>query len=268
MTGGASAPRNAFSRVATAPASSPRTVTLADAELSRRQRRRSRAACRRAAAPRPWPRHRARRTRWSQTNPALSGQAAGCRQPRTGGRMTISVGRYTFASWLRRGIGTRIVADRQARRRRSGAANERATVPIDVTLNGAGMSQGLRADRSGRRHRHQPADGRAHRAAQLDHQLRAELPRRSSSSTMRTSCGATRRRSPNGDKLRPWLALLVLKKPDDGESGEFELVNRASAAVAAVTAPAALPPLDARLGRGPRAHQRGLRHAHRLRAFL
>jgi hypothetical protein len=50
-----------------------------------------------------------------------------------------SVGRYTFASWLRRGVGTRVV---QPDRLGSGGSGtlERATVPVDVSLNGAGMS--------------------------------------------------------------------------------------------------------------------------------
>ena len=73
----------------------------------------------------------------------------------------ISVGRYTFSSWLRRGIGTRITQPDRLGAGGSGV-HERATVPIDVTLNGDAINEDLRADRAGRHHRHQPADGRAH----------------------------------------------------------------------------------------------------------
>ncbi len=50
---------------------------------------------------------------------------------------------------------------------------------------------------------------------------------------------------PNGEKLRPWLALLVLEAPDDDPtSGEFEMTNRQNPLRSVrVTAPAALPPL-------------------------
>ena len=45
----------------------------------------------------------------------------------------------------------------------------------------------------------------------LDHRLRAELPRRTSSSTTRTSPGATRPRSRHGEHgCMPWITLLVL----------------------------------------------------------
>ena len=68
---------------------------------------------------------------------------------------------------------------------------------------------------------HRPARDRPHRAARLDHQLRAELSARTSSSTTRTSPGATRRPRPTRPRLRlrPWLALVVLARSEFDDGG-------------------------------------------------
>ena len=72
------------------------------------------------------------------------------------------------------------------------ARRRAATSSGGGTAGGAGRPAG-RAVRPRRHRRHRPARHRAHRAARLDHELRAELPRRTSSSTTRTFPGATRR---------------------------------------------------------------------------
>ena len=58
----------------------------------------------------------------------------------------------------------------------------------------------------------------------MDHELRAELPARTSSSTKRTSPGATRRRRRDASRLRlrPWIALVVLKDTGDPATSEFQ----------------------------------------------
>ena len=49
--------------------------------------------------------------------------------------MSVSVGRYSFLSWLRRGIGTRVGQDDRFGQGGSGTL-ERATVEVPVLLNG------------------------------------------------------------------------------------------------------------------------------------
>jgi hypothetical protein len=156
--------------------------------------------------------------------------------------MTISVGRYTFSSWLRRGIGTRIA---QTDRLGAGASGiqERATVPIDVSLNGAGMSKSFALIG--------PGD-----IIGVNPQMVVRTEPRNWISNFEPNYLAFIEfydedflwrytpASPNGEKLSPWLALLVVKAPDDGQPGEFELVNRRDPLPSLrVTTPAALPPL-------------------------
>jgi len=156
--------------------------------------------------------------------------------------MTVSVGRYTFSSWLRRGIGTRITQTDRLGAGASGIA-ERATVPIDVSLNGAGIPKSFALIA--------PGD-----IIGINPQLVVRTEPRNWISNFEPNYLAfiefypedflwrhTPAR-PNGEKLSPWLALLVLKAPDDGRLGEYELVNRRDPLpVLRVTVPAALPPL-------------------------
>ena len=130
---------------------------------------------------------------------------------------------YTFLPWLRRGIAdastpptatgrqrarhVRVELERHRRAGRDGAAPSRA-------------SARSRALRSRRHRRHRDARDHPRSSPQLDHQRRAQLPGRRSSSTTRTSPGGThpaaaeRRRSCS--RLRPWITLVVL------EEGEFK----------------------------------------------
>ena len=127
------------------------------------------------------------------------------RHPERGGepsRMsTQPIAAYSFLPWARQGLGTYI---------REGDQDATVTIrgSIDVSLQ-------ITGERDRRRHGHRTAAAarvqlygpgdiigidaqghRPHRAAPLDHQLRDQLPARSSSSTTRTSPGATRRPSP------------------------------------------------------------------------
>lgn len=158
--------------------------------------------------------------------------------------MTTSVGRYTFLSWLRRGLGNRI---EQADRLGAGGSGiaERATVPVDVTLNGAGISKSFALLGPGdiigvnplsivrTEPRNWITDFEPNYLAFIEFYHEDFLWRYTPA-------------RPNGEKLTPWLALLVLKAPDGDEPGEFEMLDRSDPLPALrVTAGAALPPLGA-----------------------
>ena len=154
----------------------------------------------------------------------------------------ISVGRYTFSSWLRRGIGNRITQPDRLGAGGSGVA-ERATVPVDVTLNGAGISKSF------------ALIGPGDIIGVNPHMVVRTEPRNWISNFEPNYLAFVEfydedflwrytPARPSGEKLSPWLALLVLKTPDNGKPGEFEIVNRRDPLPALrVTAPAALPPL-------------------------
>jgi len=153
-----------------------------------------------------------------------------------------SVGRYTFASWLRHGIGNRITQPDRLGAGESGVP-ERATVPIDVSLNGTGTSKSFALIG--------PGD-----IIGVNPQMVVRTEPRNWISSFEPNYLAfvefydedfpwryTPAR-PTGEKLSPWIAVLVLKAPDDGQPGEFELVNRRDPLPAVrVTTVAALPPL-------------------------
>ena len=153
----------------------------------------------------------------------------------------ITVGRYTFSSWLRRGIGNRIVQPDRLGAGGSGVP-ERATVPIDVSLNGTAISKSFALIG--------PGD-----IIGINPQMVVRTEPRNWISNFEPNYLAfiefydedflwryTPAR-PTGEKLSPWLALLVLAAPDDEKPGEFELVERRDPLPALrVTAAAALPP--------------------------
>ena len=154
----------------------------------------------------------------------------------------ISVGRYTFSSWLRRGIGNRITQTDRLGAGGSGVA-ERATVPVDVTLNGAAISKSFALIG--------PGD-----IIGINPQMVVRTEPRNWIGNFEPNylpfvefydedfLWRYTPARPTGEKLSPWMALLVLKAPDNGRSGEFEVVNRRDPLPALrVTVPAALPPL-------------------------
>ena len=54
--------------------------------------------------------------------------------------MTITVGRYTFGSWMRKGLG-RSIEEADTLGASDGTLLERATVPVDVKVNAQGVSK-------------------------------------------------------------------------------------------------------------------------------
>ena len=111
---------------------------------------------------------------------------------------------------------------------------ERASVPIGVSINATPQpAKTVRADRPGRHHRYPSRHGRAHRAAQLDHQLRAELPgvhrvlrrgfplalhareaRRRAPAAVDSAAGAERRRIHERDDRRLPLPVVNVKSKE------------------------------------------------------
>jgi hypothetical protein len=135
-----------------------------------------------------------------------------------------SVGRYTFASWLRRGIGTRVLQPDRLGAGGSGTL-ERATVPVDVSLNGAGMSKSFALLGPGDVIGVNPAmvvrtEPRSWITNAEPNYLAfvefydEDFPWRYTPAR------------PTGEKLSPWLALVVLEAPDGEEPGELELDQR------------------------------------------
>ncbi len=156
----------------------------------------------------------------------------------------ISVGRYTFSSWLRRGIGTRINQPDTLGAGGSGV-NERATVPIDVTLNGDAINKNFALIG--------PGD-----IIGINPQMVVRTEPRNWISNFEPNYLAFVEfydedflwrytpAHPNGEKLSPWLALLVLEAPDPDRDvvGEYELTKRRDPLpTLKITVPEALPPL-------------------------
>lgn len=163
--------------------------------------------------------------------------------------MTVSIGRYTFAAWLRRGVGNRV---NQPDRLGSGGSGivERATVTVDVALNGAGISKPFALIGPGdiigvnpqMIVRTEPRDW----ITNFEPNYLAFIEFYFEDFLWRYTPAA-----PNGEKLTPWLALLVLKAPTDNEPGEFEIVSRRDPLpTLRVTAASALPPLTSHWASG------------------
>ena len=201
--------------------------------------------------------------------PGAGRDAAGRRRPRAlhGGRaMSLTVGKYTFNAWLRRGIGVH-VNEADTLGAGGGAVKERATVPIDVQVNAPAGPQGLRAARARRRHRHQPR--RVVRTEPRDWvtEFEPELPRLHrvlrGGPALALHAGARRRRP----------AAAVARA--GGARGETTADGPASSPATPAQLPlpsitvastASLPPQHADLGVGARPHQRRLPDRDRLRA--
>ena len=128
--------------------------------------------------------------------------------------MTIEVAKYQFQSWVRKGISTQI-SEQDSLGNPATAPTGRTRIGPDRCvhqLHAAGRET-VRAHRPGRHHRCPSRHGRAHRAPQRQRELRAELSclhrvlRRGFSWRYTPA-------KPHGDKLRPWLLLLVLKEDE------------------------------------------------------
>lgn len=161
--------------------------------------------------------------------------------------MTVSIGRYTFVSWLRRGIGNRIVQPDLLAGGISGIP-ERATIQVDVMLNGAAINKSFALIGPGdiiginplMVVRTEPANPGLNPTLEFEPNYLAFIEFYEEDFLWRYTPA-----KPSGEKLSPWLALLVLKSAAGSDPGEFELVPRsAPLPMLRVTAPAALPPLS------------------------
>jgi hypothetical protein len=156
--------------------------------------------------------------------------------------MTISVGKYTFSAWLRRGIGTRVSQTDQLG---GGAAGvlERATVPVDVALNGAGFTKNFALIGPGdiiglNPHMIVRTEPRTW-ITDFEPNYLAFIEFFDEDFVWRYTPAR-----PNGERLSPWLALLVLKEATSNGPGEFVFTGRQNPLRSIqVGAPAALPPL-------------------------
>jgi hypothetical protein len=148
--------------------------------------------------------------------------------------MSITVAKYTFSSWLRKGIGNRIT---EADHLGLGISpvKERARVPIEVTLNtelirkefqlrGPGDIIGQVRDSIVRT---EPLPG----ITNFEPNYLAFIEFYDEDLLWRFTPARA-----NGDRLRPWLALLVL------ETGEFDIKKGIHLPILAVKNPDALPP--------------------------
>jgi hypothetical protein len=155
--------------------------------------------------------------------------------------MTITVGKYTFSAWLRRGIG-RTIGETDTLGAGDGTAKERATVSVDVNVNaqsvhkdfallGPGDVIGIAQTMVVRTEPHDwVTDFEPNYLAFIEFYDEDFLWRY-------TPAG------PAGDRLRPWIALAVLEEDDEGHQGEFVLTKRQMPLQSiVVSAQASLPP--------------------------
>jgi len=154
--------------------------------------------------------------------------------------MTVTVGRYTFTSWLRKGIAASI---RQLDNLASGVATvkERASVPVQIQVNGAPIAKDVPllgpGDVIGMNPqmvvRTEPPPG----IGNFEPNYLVFIELYDEDFLWRYTPA-----SASGDKLRPWLALLVLAVGETPESSEFTFdVRRLPLPVVKVKVPAALP---------------------------
>jgi hypothetical protein len=133
--------------------------------------------------------------------------------------MSITVARYTFSSWLRKGIGNRITEQDHLGTGAS-ATKERASVPIDVTLNtenvhkefaliGPGDIIGINPQMVVRT---EPLNW----ITNFEPNYLPFIEFYDEDFVWRYTPA-----SGNGARLRPWLSLLVLEQSDNPEASEF-----------------------------------------------
>src|SRR5688572_14942571 len=155
--------------------------------------------------------------------------------------MAITVGKYTFSSWLRKGIGRSIV-EPDTLGAANGTVKERAIVPVDVSVNtrpvhkeftlmGPGDVIGLIPDNVVRTEpRNWVTDFEPNYFAFIEFYDEDLLWRYTPASAA-------------GDKHRPWLALVVLEEATEESPGEFTRNDkRMPLPSVTVTSTASLPP--------------------------
>jgi hypothetical protein len=157
--------------------------------------------------------------------------------------MAITVANYTFSSWLRKGIGNRIIEPDSLG---AGATptKERAAIPIDVVLNGAGLHKDFSLIGPGDIIGINPAvvvrTEPLHWITNFEPNYLTFVEFYEEDFLWRyTPAGA------NDKRLRPWVALLVLKDADTPDKAEFtKNVNRLPVATVTVKSGDSLPPHD------------------------
>lgn len=158
--------------------------------------------------------------------------------------MSLTVGRYTFGAWLRRGIG-RSINEPDTLGAAPGAVLERATVPVDVQVNtlavhkdfsllGPGDVVGINPDAVVRT---EPRDW----VTDFEPNYLAFVEFYDEDFLWRYT--PARPGGPSGERLRPWLALLVLEEETVDQAGEFTRDDRRlPLPVVTVLSTASLPP--------------------------
>jgi len=154
--------------------------------------------------------------------------------------VSLTVGKYTFSAWLRKGIG-RSILQPDTLGASGGAVKERASVPIDVSVNtqpvhkeftlmGPGDVVGISPDNVVRTEPHDWVTDFEPNYLVFVEFYDEDLPWRYTPA------------APAGDRLRPWLALVVLEEDTDETPGEFTIERRMPLPVVKVVSSAALPP--------------------------
>jgi len=154
--------------------------------------------------------------------------------------VSLTVGKYTFNAWLRRGIG-RSITEVDTLGTSNGIVKERASVPIDVTVNtrpvhkdfsmlGPGDVLGINPNAVVRT---EPRDW----VTDFEPNYLPFIEFYEEDFVWRYTPA-----HPVGDKLRPWLALVVLEEATPDSDGEFvRNGNRLPLASIAVQSSASLP---------------------------
>jgi len=138
--------------------------------------------------------------------------------------MSLTVGKYTFNAWLRRGIGVH-VNEADTLGSGGGAVKERATVPIDTQVNAQPVHKdfallapgdviGINPDAVVRT---EPRDW----VTEFEPSYLAFIEFYEEDLPWRYTPA-----HPVGDRLRPWLALVVLEEPTADGPGEFAFSDR------------------------------------------
>ena len=154
--------------------------------------------------------------------------------------MTLTVGRYTFGAWLRRGIG-RTVNEADTLGGGDGVAIERATVPVDVQVNAHSVHKDFALFGPGdligmipqNVVRTEPHAG----VTDFEPNYLAYVEFYDEDLVWRYTPARAA-----GDRLRPWLALVVLEEDEAGHPGEFTLNERLPLPTITVKSTASLPP--------------------------
>ena len=155
--------------------------------------------------------------------------------------MTLTVGRYTFSSWLRKGIGRSIV-EVDTLGTGDGATKERATVPVDVQVNahpvhkdftllGPGDVIGINENLVVRTEPH-------HWVTDFEPNYLAFVEFYDEDFLWRYTPARA-----DGDRLRPWLVLAVLEADSVDGPGEFTRAQTLPLPTITVRSSASLPPL-------------------------